>query len=148
MSKVEITDGCWYWTGAKRSTGYGNFCFNGVSTGAHRVSWFIFKGNIKNNLFVLHKCDNPSCVNPEHLFLGTQKDNIEDMHRKGRNQKLYNATHASDENHQVSILTNEDVRFIRSSNLSLKEIRKKLNNKVKLLAIQRAKEKITFREVQ
>ena len=80
MLKVIKTDYCWEWTGLKYPSGYGRFC----KKYAHRFSYEIHKGEIYNNLKVCHSCDNPSCVNPEHLWLGTQKDNVQDRDKKGR----------------------------------------------------------------
>lgn len=74
---------CWYWHGCRDNGGYG--VLNGQK--AHRVSWRLFFGEIPSGLFVLHKCDLPSCVNPNHLWLGTQKENMQDMVRKGRSNK-------------------------------------------------------------
>lgn len=78
-----LTD-CIEWTGAKSKFGYGNMRFRGKTWLAHRVWWVKFYGEIPHGMCVLHKCDNPSCIKPEHLFLGTQKENIADCHRKGR----------------------------------------------------------------
>lgn len=86
MGKVEripMTD-CWLWAGAARPNGYGIFFLNGKTIGAHRAAYVLFRGQFDEALHVCHKCDNPSCVNPDHLFLGTQKDNMLDMVRKGR----------------------------------------------------------------
>lgn len=87
FKKVQKTDTCWLWMAAK-SGGYGQIGYARKLIKAHRVSWEIFRGKIKNNLCVLHKCDNPSCVNPDHLFLGTQKDNAIDRSKKNRGGNL------------------------------------------------------------
>jgi hypothetical protein len=77
--------GCWVWTGARKSGGYGHFHHrdHGLIK-AHRASWIVTNGEIPAGLIVCHKCDNPPCVNPSHLFLGTKKDNTRDMMAKGR----------------------------------------------------------------
>jgi hypothetical protein len=81
----EPNSGCWLWAGFERSNqGYGGIQIGGRAKFAHRVSWELHRGPIPDGLFVLHKCDVPSCVNPDHLFLGTKRDNAIDRHRKGR----------------------------------------------------------------
>jgi hypothetical protein len=87
--KVAKGDGCWLWTASLGSTGYGQICVRDEKgqyrqTKAHRVSWILTNGPIPGGLQVLHKCDNPPCVNPDHLFLGTAIDNMRDMAAKGR----------------------------------------------------------------
>lgn len=86
MQKVQITPTCWLWKAGRASQGrYGTFRIGGKMEQAHRVSWEIFRGTRPPCGFaVCHTCDNGLCVNPEHLFLGTQKDNISDMDAKGR----------------------------------------------------------------
>ena len=84
-SKVEVRspDECWEWQTTKRFR-YGRTYFVDRQQQAHRVAWQIVFGEIPNDMKVCHKCDNTRCVNPDHLFLGTQKDNIHDMLQKGR----------------------------------------------------------------
>lgn len=88
-------EACWNWLMAKNGKGYGRTCSNGKSHYTHRLSWELINGEIKDGLFVLHRCDNPSCINPSHLFLGTQKQNLEDMHAKGRNAQPTGFRHGS-----------------------------------------------------
>lgn len=99
MEKVDRNhpSGCWQWTGSKDSWGYGQIRIVSSSggskiRGAHRISFELFKGEIPDGYFVCHTCDNPRCVNPDHLFLGTQTDNMQDRLRKGRNP-FANKTH-------------------------------------------------------
>lgn len=80
-------DSCWPWEGALNEDGYGNFREGRTSVLAHRYSWELAHGS-PGEMYVLHKCDNPRCVNPQHLFLGTQKDNVKDMMTKGRDTRL------------------------------------------------------------
>ena len=90
-SKVNKTDGCWDWVAGKDKNGYGRFRIGGrgsSTTESHRVSWVISNGiNVPSNIFACHSCDNPKCVRPSHLFLGTQKDNMLDMCSKHRSRK-------------------------------------------------------------
>ena len=88
-SRVDKSGACWMWKGAKGKNGYGSF-FGSVGDvafqKAHRFSYAYFNGPIGKDMNVCHKCDNPSCVNPEHLFLGTTQDNIDDKLAKGRSR--------------------------------------------------------------
>ena len=77
-------DGCWQWTGSKDQDGYGRFQTDGKRTTTSRVAWMLTNGSIPDGMFVCHHCDNPSCVRPDHLFVGTQRDNVRDCIRKGR----------------------------------------------------------------
>ena len=76
--KVTKGEGCWLWTGCRNSKGYGTFWNGEKVTGAHRVSWAMTNGPIPESLHVLHHCDISGCVNPEHLYLGTNSDNVRD----------------------------------------------------------------------
>ena len=78
-------NGCWIWNGAITSRGYGAIWHNKTSASAHRLSYQAFKNSSATGLYVCHTCDTPSCVNPEHLFLGTGTDNQNDSYQKGRN---------------------------------------------------------------
>lgn len=75
---------CWEWTAARFDSGYGMVGLNRKTSYTHRTSWVIHNGAIPDGLKVLHKCDNPPCVNPTHLFLGSAKDNTDDMNAKNR----------------------------------------------------------------
>lgn len=81
LGGVSVSEGCWLWTGGKDPKGYGRTLRFHL---AHRVSWELFVGPIPKGLCVLHECDNPPCVRPDHLFLGTNLDNVKDMVAKGR----------------------------------------------------------------
>lgn len=84
-NSIPVTEsGCWIWLKGIQRFGYGAISINRKQKPAHRISYQIFKGEIFNNLFVLHSCDTSACINPHHLFLGTQKDNIQDCIKKGR----------------------------------------------------------------
>ena len=83
-SKVRLSEPCWEWTKDFSVHGYGLFRYARKITHAHRVAWHLTYGEIPAGISVLHHCDNRRCVTPWHLFLGTQKDNIRDMHAKGR----------------------------------------------------------------
>lgn len=91
FSKPNIQTGCIEWTGTLRN-GYGRLVIGSRSDGsrrtvsAHRLAYATYKGEIPKGMFVCHTCDNPACINPQHLFLGTRQDNVNDREEKGRNK--------------------------------------------------------------
>lgn len=126
-NKVAIGDGCWEWQAHRTPKGYGTFRLDGRSIGAHRASWHLANGAIPDGLHVLHRCDNPACVRPGHLFLGTNQDNVDDRDSKGRLArgashravmmavKADPAARARGERHGVAVLNEAKVRDIRES---------------------------------
>ena len=110
--RVEKTNTCWLWRGGISSRGYGNFAFrrNGkiINNRTHRFSFILQNGKIPKNKIICHKCDNPICVNPNHLFLGTISDNVQDAIKKG----LWNP--ARGEQNAASKLTTKIVKKIRN----------------------------------
>ena len=119
--KVKKTEKCWLWTGAKTSAGYGEIGLKGKIVTTHRLSWELHYGLIGEGQCVLHKCDTRNCVNPKHLFLGTLKDNAQDMVSKGRHKN----TPRFGEDNNLSKLTRTEVSEIRklsTDGLSHREI--------------------------
>ncbi len=90
-AKVDKSGECWVWTGARWSFGHGAVSINRVVHGAHRISWQFANGEIPDGMNVLHHCDNPPCVNPAHLYLGSFADNGRDMavRARGRNKLTF-----------------------------------------------------------
>jgi hypothetical protein len=112
LQKIRNDDnGCWIWTGRIKENGYGEINPGGRSSPvyAHRVSYELFKGQIPEGMYVLHKCDVRECVNPDHLFLGTAEDNTADMMRKGRGKYI---ARKGEDCYQAE-LTEENVHEIR-----------------------------------
>lgn len=122
MQKVhpEPNSGCWLWIGGVNQAGYGVILYgSGEKNGlAHRLSWRLHKGPISDGLHVLHRCDVPCCVNPDHLFLGTNKDNVDDKVSKGR------AKGSIGEENPNATLCEIDIPLIMKNSLSCKDIGK------------------------
>lgn len=114
-SKVEKTPSCWLWTATKLTSGfpYGMIGTDGTNKLAHRVSYELAYGGIPEGMNVLHHCDNPSCVRPDHLFLGTQKENAHDMARKGRRRGGFDTINQDGERNRQAKVTTDMVRAIR-----------------------------------
>jgi hypothetical protein len=107
VEKIEAVPiaGCWIWTGTITSRGYGQLLSNNKKMYAHRAAFEAFVGDIPEGMVVCHTCDNVHCVNPDHLFLGTQKDNLQDMKEKGRS--------TAGEKNKQSKLSEDDVKAIK-----------------------------------
>jgi hypothetical protein len=131
-----LQTGCWIWKGKRAGNGYGELREGGRGTKrhlAHRVSWQIHRGAISKGVLVLHTCDNPPCVNPNHLFLGTVGDNSQDAMKKGRLRGLFGVGPGRKsqplvtrvprgEAHYKAKLTEEQVREIRSDSRTGRQI--------------------------
>jgi hypothetical protein len=109
--------GCWIWMACYNSGGYGLLSISGRKCRVHRIIWELYNGPIVKGMYVLHRCDTPSCVNPHHLFLGTHTDNMRDMIKKGRGRCV-------GEKNTSTILSNKSVLKIREDNRIYKLISK------------------------
>lgn len=118
MGSYKIVNGCWIWRNANKKTGYGILNYHGQAISAHRYSYTIFKGPIPKKYEVCHTCDVRNCVNPEHLFLGTKSDNMQDCLNK---KKFSNG-----EKHYAAKITEENVKQIR--------LRRSMGEKIKNIA--------------
>jgi hypothetical protein len=131
----EATRGCLEWTGNRTVPegvgSYGLVRFRGRQWKAHRVAWTLARGEVPPGLCVLHKCDNPPCCNPDHLFLGTYGDNVRDAHRKGRGhrnprgiplppERIVNFSRG--ERHYRAVLSEADVRFILANKGRIRQV--------------------------
>lgn len=131
---VQSPDGCWGWAGCLNGGGYGTVSYAGRTTGAHRFSYELHHGPIPDGMFVLHRCDNPPCTRPEHLFLGTAADNARDCAAKGRQNGAAKAHHGED--HGRAKLTLAQAREIRVRRAGLAGRRLRAPNRVADLAAE------------
>jgi hypothetical protein len=106
-AKVVVGLECWHWSGRRTKLGYGQFDIDGRTRFAHRLAWSFSNGEAPRELDVLHKCDNPACVNPKHLMLGTHLDNMRDKVAKGRQPRGEQIAHAK--------LTEDQVKQIKAA---------------------------------
>lgn len=121
-SSILLDNGCWLWNRTIGSDGYGKITLNNKTFRAHRVSWEAFNGAIPKGIQVLHNCpsgDNPKCINPDHLFLGTHKDNMKDCVNKNRRPR--------GENNGRAKLTEEQAVYIKYSSLPVNELKNKFS---------------------
>ena len=129
-SKVLIGDDCWNWIGGK-SAGYGRFGIGQRVEIASRVAWYLWMGEWPHR-FILHKCDNPSCVRPSHLFEGTQKDNMMDCSQKGRAKGYGSYKTICKQGHEFTIentYIHGKKRHCRTCRLEWKRNARRLKNK-------------------
>lgn len=127
ISKIEKENDCWIWSTGLNTRGYGKMKINNKSYQAHRLSYQLFNGKIPPHKVICHVCDNPPCVNPKHLWMGTQYDNIQDMTFKRR---VCHGIDRQGENNPRSKLKNKDIDTIfelLNQGISPKEIAKKFN---------------------
>jgi hypothetical protein len=109
----EPTSGCWLWTGGATPSGHGHFWLRGKTKKAHRISYELKCGPVEDGKIICHKCDVPSCVNPDHLFVGSPADNSRDMVAKARQKKGVDVNTAK--------ITPDAVRHIRAKVLTSRE---------------------------
>lgn len=134
LTRVLKTNDCWLWTGGCIPNGYGAFWFDGRNHGAHRMAWLIWRGDIPKGMSICHKCDNPICVNPGHLFVGLPIENSADMvakNRQARGDKSPRRLHADSyealvgSNNNKAKLTEDQIPEIKrlvASGLSMSEV--------------------------
>lgn len=121
-SRVDKSGECWIWTAGKNPRGYGNFMLRRLCPLlAHRFCYTVTHGPIPDGMWVLHRCDNPSCCNPSHLFLGTPQDNSDDMVAKGRGR---GGIHLGERNANAKLTAEQvqEIRQLRAAGATLKSL--------------------------
>lgn len=141
--KPNSRTGCWLWIGHRNNNGYGTLSLPGQRNKyAHRVSYEVHKGPIPEGMSVCHRCDTPACINPDHLFLGTHQENMQDAAAKGRAKQPAPRGGLAHHNHK---LTPEQVRLIRTSPLSANALRKQLG--VAHWTVMACRRRISYRDL-
>lgn len=140
--------GCWIWLGSHiESVGYGRFGMgNREVEYAHRASWRLFRGAIPNGKFVCHHCDIRLCVNPDHLFIGTPAENMQDASRKGRIVLPKDEQRLRGEDQPMAKLKNDQVKYIRSCNETNKKLAYQFG--IDASAVSRIRSRLTYRSVE
>lgn len=101
---LKLDNGCWQWQGMKDKDGYGKIKVNNKRTSAHRLAMIIAHGSIEENKWVLHKCDNPACVNPDHLYFGNPSQNSMDRENRKRGRPLQGENNGANKLNNLSVL--------------------------------------------
>lgn len=114
--------GCWLWGGYVGPNGYGRFQLNNRSRSALRVSYIAHKGPVPDGMDVCHKCDERTCVNPDHLFVGTRRDNVLDCVRKGRHRTGHMTIEGFASNRKMSPRDTEEAKVLRKSGRPIQDI--------------------------
>lgn len=117
-----LSSGCWEWEKSKHRQGYGHFPYKGKIELAHRISWILHNGKIPEHVCVCHRCDNPSCCNPDHLFLGNTQDNCLDKEAKNRGNQPKGSKHYNSKLKENQII---QMRNLREKGFTYLEISKK-----------------------
>jgi len=155
LEKIKKNGDCWEWQGfiAKMPSGYGYVTYEGKSKLVHRVSYIVFKGEIPKGKLVCHTCDNRRCINPDHLWLGTHKDNAQDAFKKGRLKPVWGRKKTQEEKDKIqknrkipdqkgikqwkAILNNEkviEIRKLLSEKMKYREISEKFGIAIRSIA--------------